>query len=1561
MKHIRKPASILLTLVMLLGLLPWSAMPARAVNYCGDPGEDNGTKVTWTLDGAGKLTVSGEGAMADYGSDDRPWENVKDDIISVVIGEGVTKVGRNAFRGCSELESVALPASVTAVSADSESGLHPFALCPKLTEVDVDENNTAYGSIYGVLYELEDGAPVTLLLCPQGKTGSITVPATVTRLAEYSFFDTVNFTQLKRVEFASRSADSKIGLGTWNETGYTGSKNVFGFDYSGNCMLAAPENMMFTDLNTDEYPAKDAGWVPLAIREMTEWVKLQKAIDGAKDGKLTLTRSYDYKNDSYTFIGYQKERWYNYLNMPAGTELDLGTHGLIAGNISAEGNLSVKNGSLVCEPSNYLVLEDVMSGEEDSSTLTLSGVTLNESAANILNWYGTLDLKNSTATFTGANTWYPPESGDMLKLDAESSLIMPQQTFSEALGADMTGRVMFTYFAENTTADAVKEIYQNALGEFLPEGYKFKATTMDEGYYIVSVVDAEGGYPESVTFARQSETVKYDLWVGGTRVTSENAADIPAPEGARKAGTASYDAASNTLTLKDYAFTGPGYVFEKDSKTYAGAIWYDGTEPLTVTLSGTSMVMQSSGTAPYGAYGIRSSAPLSINGTGMLLIGGGAATADSFGIYTVKADKKDNGITISGAQILATSGAVEAEVEPGTRSFAVFCGGTMTVENEAELACTGDKARSSRGLFSADNLTVSDAYVLGQSGTAREESCGVYCGKSVTVSGRESALCGYAGSVTGYTDNTGDFYRSIGLYINNYSGDSVSNEGVIIGLGGEASAENGISVGIFFYCANKMKEMSLAGAAYGGKGGEATGTNAESYGVYCDLGPMRRDPAELTVLNITENTSLYFTGRTRAIYNYVKNADVGMYLDPDTVKWTLLEAKTDKARALGYQMISIPKLTVSFDPNGGSGEMAAQDIPFGVKAPINANTFTAPAGKVFDCWNTKADGTDRSVEDGESIELDEDTTLYAQWAVGGYCGDPAVNEGGDVSWKLREGALIITGTGDMANYGIAAPWDSYRGSITSVVVGEGVTSIGQRAFDGCSKLETVTLPSSVTKIVDSGDILPFKGCTSLKEINVNGDNTAFCSTDGVLYRLENGKPVTLLLCPLGKTGTITVPATVTCFYVYSFFDGTNYTQLQCIDLSEFSTDSRPGLGKWNESKSKYTSTQYVFGSGYSGDCLMTAPKGLIFAGLNTGNATIKAIVDFSRLAFHTETEWSKLEKAIAAAEDGKYTLTRSYDYMTDSYYFIESGEKTWCAELMLRGDTELDLGGNRLNTEGIAFYGDAVIKNGRLNAILLNIDLDALYDGKFSSDSLTLENLTVNDPSDTGLSDVLEDATLIWYGSLELKNSTAYMTGMLNVMHPNGCEEMLKMDSASSMTLKQTDMGEMTGGLLECHSTIMCILDDFEIGEDEIAALYREQLGKYLPEGYKFEAVRVEQPESTLVGFYIGVTDAEGNYPESVTLALPPVTAPSVSLNGEFAGDKLLARFFAPKSGTLIAAEYDENGKLVSTTAHGTFVYNAEQCIDTGLTKTSGHTYKLMLVDSSFAPQCAAWDSTERQ
>ena len=99
-------------------------------------------------------------------------------------------------------------------------------------------------------------------------------------------------------------------------------------------------------------------------------------------------------------------------------------------------------------------------------------------------------------------------------------------------------------------------------------------------------------------------------------------------------------------------------------------------------------------------------------------------------------------------------------------------------------------------------------------------------------------------------------------------------------------------------------------------------------------------------------------------------------------------------------------------------------------------------------------------------------SLSAYAEKSGICGD-------NLEWKLTdEGVLTITGTGEMQDWNdYSSPWYENE-SVKQVIIGDGVTTIGEWAFLDCSSLTSVTIPNSVTTIGKRA----FYYCNGIKQI-----------------------------------------------------------------------------------------------------------------------------------------------------------------------------------------------------------------------------------------------------------------------------------------------------------------------------------------------------------------------------------------------------------------------------------------------------------------------------------------------
>ena len=102
--------------------------------YCG--GEGNGTNLTWTLDSDGVLTISGNGEMRETQAA-MPWYRRKSTIETVVIENGVTSIGQNAFDGCWNCTSVSIPDGVKKI------GINAFRSCWKLASITIPNSVTS--------------------------------------------------------------------------------------------------------------------------------------------------------------------------------------------------------------------------------------------------------------------------------------------------------------------------------------------------------------------------------------------------------------------------------------------------------------------------------------------------------------------------------------------------------------------------------------------------------------------------------------------------------------------------------------------------------------------------------------------------------------------------------------------------------------------------------------------------------------------------------------------------------------------------------------------------------------------------------------------------------------------------------------------------------------------------------------------------------------------------------------------------------------------------------------------------------------------------------------------------------------------------------------------------------------------------------------------------------------------------------------------------------------------------------------------------------------------------
>ncbi|OLQ21538.1 hypothetical protein BGK60_01505 [Tannerella forsythia] len=159
-------------------------------------------------------------------------------------------------------------------------------------------------------------------------------------------------------------------------------------------------------------------------------------------------------------------------------------------------------------------------------------------------------------------------------------------------------------------------------------------------------------------------------------------------------------------------------------------------------------------------------------------------------------------------------------------------------------------------------------------------------------------------------------------------------------------------------------------------------------------------------------------------------------------------------------------------------------------------------------------------------------------------GAAAQNSGntGPLRWEYNAGTntLSITGTGAMPNYASTndQPWKAFQSGIKTVIIGDNVTTIGERAFAACNALQNVTLGSCVQTI----EVSAFGTCQALQSISFPASVTTIGKRAFLNCRVLQNVSFSDGLTTIGEGAfsncvvlqSITLPASVTTIGEYAF-------------------------------------------------------------------------------------------------------------------------------------------------------------------------------------------------------------------------------------------------------------------------------------------------------------------------------------------------------------------------------------------------------------------------------------------
>ncbi|MGN0635859.1 MAG: leucine-rich repeat protein [Acutalibacteraceae bacterium] len=203
MKTVKKILACLLSILTICSCMGFAAFAEEVGGAVND-------SVTWSFDTeTGVLSINGTGEIPDYGCFfvnyrpifyTPPWSDYADDILAVQIAQGVTRIGKLAFKGCDRLTTASFPDSVTSI------GYCAFDFCPCLTSVVLPDGVTSIGSdafshtgIYSDASNWTDGVLYIgkhLIDTDISITGAYTVKAGTKCIADSAFFDCAALTNI---------------------------------------------------------------------------------------------------------------------------------------------------------------------------------------------------------------------------------------------------------------------------------------------------------------------------------------------------------------------------------------------------------------------------------------------------------------------------------------------------------------------------------------------------------------------------------------------------------------------------------------------------------------------------------------------------------------------------------------------------------------------------------------------------------------------------------------------------------------------------------------------------------------------------------------------------------------------------------------------------------------------------------------------------------------------------------------------------------------------------------------------------------------------------------------------------------------------------------------------------------------------------------------------------------------------------------------------------------------------------------------------------------------------